>query len=109
VSRDRLILAAGLSGAIAVAAGAFAAHGAGADAAALLRTGALYQLVHAGLAATLRQRRAAAVMLAGSGLFAATLYAMAFGGPRWLGAVTPLGGAAMIAGWLMLALDGWRR
>jgi uncharacterized membrane protein YgdD (TMEM256/DUF423 family) len=38
-------------------------------------------------------------------LFAATLYAMALGGPHWLGAITPLGGLAMIAGWLMLA---WR-
>lgn len=109
MTRDRLIVAAGISGALAVAAGAFAAHGAGPDAAALLKTGALYQLVHAALAATLRDRRAAATMLAGAGLFATTLYVMALGGPRWLGAVTPLGGVAMIAGWLMLAWRGGRR
>jgi uncharacterized membrane protein YgdD (TMEM256/DUF423 family) len=45
------------------------------------------------------------VLLAGSALFAATLYAMAFGAPRWLGAITPIGGGLMIAGWLWLA---WR-
>ena len=42
-------------------------------------------------------------MLGGSLLFAATLYAMALGAPRWLGAVTPIGGALMIAGWLAAA------
>ena len=45
----------------------------------------------------------AGLMLGGSTLFAATLYAMALGAPHWLGAVTPLGGAAMIAGWCFLA------
>ncbi|MEN9288956.1 MAG: hypothetical protein RL317_579, partial [Pseudomonadota bacterium] len=34
-----------------------------------------------------------------------TLYAMALGGPRWLGAITPIGGTAMIVGWLWL---GWQ-
>ena len=43
-------------------------------------------------------------MLAGSALFAATLYAMAFGAPRWFGAITPIGGVLMIVGWLWLAL-----
>jgi uncharacterized membrane protein YgdD (TMEM256/DUF423 family) len=42
-------------------------------------------------------------MLAGSALFAATLYLMAIGAPRWLGAITPIGGLLMIAGWLWLA------
>ncbi|URD62383.1 DUF423 domain-containing protein [Sphingomonas sp. KRR8] len=39
----------------------------------------------------------------GAALFAATLFAMALGAPRWLGAVTPVGGAAMILGWALLA------
>jgi uncharacterized membrane protein YgdD (TMEM256/DUF423 family) len=44
-------------------------------------------------------------LFVGGGLvFSGTLYAMALGAPRWLGAVTPLGGAALIAGWLALAL-----
>jgi uncharacterized membrane protein YgdD (TMEM256/DUF423 family) len=45
------------------------------------------------------------LLAAGSGLFAATLYAMALGAPRWFGAITPIGGTAMIAGWSLLA---WR-
>ena len=44
----------------------------------------------------------------GGAVFAGTLYLMALGGPRWLGAVTPLGGAALIAGWLCLAAGAWR-
>ena len=40
----------------------------------------------------------------GSVLFPGALYALAFGGPRWLGAVAPIGGTAFILGWLSLAL-----
>ena len=36
-------------------------------------------------------------------IFAGTLYLMALGGPRWLGAVTPIGGSLMILGWIVLA------
>lgn len=43
------------------------------------------------------------LIAAGSALFAGTLYAMALGAPRWLGAVTPIGGTLMIVGWLLLA------
>src|SRR5262245_34748209 len=42
-------------------------------------------------------------LLGGILLFSGSLYAMALGGPRWLGAVTPFGGTLLIAGWLMLA------
>ena len=42
-------------------------------------------------------------LIAGSIVFSGTLYAMSLGGPRWLGAVTPIGGLAMLAGWLLLA------
>ena len=41
--------------------------------------------------------------VAGGALFAGTLYLMALGAPRWLGAVTPVGGAMLIVGWLWLA------
>ena len=44
-------------------------------------------------------------LVAGGAVFAVTLYAMALGAPRWLGAVTPIGGALLIGGWLWL---GWR-
>jgi uncharacterized membrane protein YgdD (TMEM256/DUF423 family) len=36
-------------------------------------------------------------------VFSATLYAMALGAPRWFGAITPIGGSALIAGWVVLA------
>jgi uncharacterized membrane protein YgdD (TMEM256/DUF423 family) len=104
---------AALSGALAVAAGAFAAHGAGERAADLLRTGAHYQLVHAVAAFVAlgrpRGKAAAWLFVAGGAIFAGTLYAMAFGAPRILGAVTPVGGVALILGWLVLALGAWRR
>lgn len=104
---------AALSGAMAVAAGAFGAHGATGKAAEWLRTGALYQMVHAAAALAVaglpRGRAAALLMLLGALVFSGTLYAMAFGAPRWLGAVTPLGGVGMIAGWLLLALLSLRR
>jgi uncharacterized membrane protein YgdD (TMEM256/DUF423 family) len=103
---------AALSGAIAIAAGAFGAHGARGEAAEWFRTGGMYQLTHAVAVLVAVQQRAVGPgwsMLAGSALFAATLYAMALGAPRWLGAVTPIGGAAMIAGWLWFAWMLWRR
>ena len=99
-------LFAAISAALAVAAGAFGAHGAaGPQEADWLRTGGLYQLVHAvaALAIMGTARGPAIMLLIGGGLFAVTLYAMALGGPRWLGAVTPVGGTLLIAGWLWAA------
>lgn len=105
--RDSLAMLAALSAAIAVAAGAYGAHGAAGKAAEWLRTGAMYQLVHAVAVLSLgRGGTARALLLLGSAIFAGTLYAMAFGLPRWLGAVTPIGGGLMIIGWLWLALRG---
>jgi uncharacterized membrane protein YgdD (TMEM256/DUF423 family) len=43
------------------------------------------------------------LFVAGTLVFSGSLYALAVTGQRWLGAVTPLGGAALIAGWLVLA------
>ena len=43
--------------------------------------------------------------LAGVICFSGSLYAMALGGPRWLGAVTPVGGVLWIVGWLAFALQ----
>lgn len=99
------ILAA-LSGAIAVAAGAFGAHAASGQAQEWLRTGGQYQLIHAVaalVALRLEARGPAWLFVAGGALFAGTLYLMALGAPRWFGAITPVGGALLIAGWLWLA------
>jgi uncharacterized membrane protein YgdD (TMEM256/DUF423 family) len=101
-----IALLAALSGALAIGAGAFGAHGAGKEAAEWLKTGAHYQLIHAVAAlVTLRMeaRGSAWLFLAGSAIFAGSLYLMALGAPRWFGAITPIGGALLIAGWLWLA------
>lgn len=97
---------AALSGAVAVLAGAFGAHGAEARAAELFRTGGQYQLIHAVAALVALQlgaRGPAWLFVAGAALFAGSLYALAEGGPKWLGPVTPVGGLLMIGGWVWLA------
>lgn len=94
------------SGALAVAAGAFGAHGAVGKAAEWYKTGAHYQLIHAVAALVALQtgaRGPAWCFVAGGAIFAGTLYAMAEGAPKWLGAVTPIGGALLIGGWIWLA------
>ncbi len=116
------IVVAALSGAISVAVGAFAAHGldlsteAGLKAREWLQTGSHYEMIHALaiLAVVVLSRggtlngglalAALCLFLAGSVLFPGALYALAFGGPRWFGAVAPIGGAAFILGWASLAL-----
>lgn len=100
------MLLAALSGALAVGAGAFGAHGASGAAAEWLKTGGQYQLIHA-LAALVALRFDARgsswLFVGGAAIFAGTLYLMALGAPRWLGAITPVGGVLLIAGWLWLA------
>jgi uncharacterized membrane protein YgdD (TMEM256/DUF423 family) len=106
-----LFVLAALSGAIAVGAGAFGAHGATGPAVEWLKTGGQYQLVHAVaalVALRLDARGPAWLFVLGGAIFAGTLYLMAFGLPRWLGAVTPIGGTLLIAGWLWLAWVGMR-
>ncbi len=44
----------------------------------------------------------------GALLFAGSLYLMCFGAPRWLGAITPIGGTLMLAGWLLLAWQAFK-
>ncbi|MBB3061654.1 DUF423 domain-containing protein [Microbulbifer rhizosphaerae] len=111
-----LLLAAFLGG-TGVVLGAFGAHGLrGKIAENLLeayKTGVLYQMLHAlalfGIALLIRHWGEKTSLLVSGGLFAlgvllfsGSLYALAFGGPRWLGPVTPLGGLAMIGGWTAL-------
>lgn len=120
----RLLLALGaVAGFSAVAFGAFGGHGlrktlaAAPDGAKRLewwQTGASYHLAHAlaiGLAALVAERApgawaaaAAWAFLAGIVLFSGSLYVMALTGIRKLGAVTPLGGLGLLAGWVCLLL-----
>jgi uncharacterized membrane protein YgdD (TMEM256/DUF423 family) len=100
-------------GGVAVALGAFGAHGlqARVDAQALgwWETAARYHLAHAlALLAVAAHpaapRHAGWLFVAGILLFSGSLYAMTLTGARGLGAITPLGGLCLIAGWLALAL-----
>lgn len=108
-------LLAGCAGASAVILGAFGAHALrgvlderGAE---LWHTAVNYHVWHA-LALCLalcfldapQRRRAIVAFGLGIVLFSGSLYALALGAPRWFGAITPLGGVAFIAGWLLL---GW--
>ena len=103
---------------IAVAAGAFGAHALrtrlSTELLAVFETGARYQMYHAlGLMAVAWAITrwpgplltwAGWLFAAGTVLFSGSLYALALSGMRWLGAVTPFGGVAFLAGWLCLAL-----
>ena len=102
---------AAICAAMAIGAGAFGAHAAPVVAAALLKTGSLYQLSHAIAALVLREKhpRTAFILLVGSNVFAISLYALALGAPRWLGAVTPIGGMLMIGGWICAAIGFARK
>ncbi len=106
-----IAILAALSGALAVGAGAFGAHGATGQAQEWLKTGGQYQLIHAVaalVALRIEARGPAWLFVTGAAIFAGTLYLMALGAPRWLGAITPLGGLALIAGWLWLAWGVFR-
>lgn len=102
-----------LSGCVSVIVGAFAAHGVSDPRAhELIDIGARYQFMHsmASIAALTmwnwrapRARHAPPVFFVGMVLFCGSLYALAAGAPRAVGAITPIGGLLFIAGWLMLA------
>lgn len=109
-----LLVLAALSGLCGVAGGAFGAHAAGsAEAKAWMQTGGHYQLIHAvavfaafglwRMAGGGAPMISAWLFLAGSAVFAGSLYAMALGAPRWLGAITPVGGGLLLLGWAALA------
>lgn len=121
-ARGVLLLAA-VGGALGVAFGAFGAHALRdrLDPAqlAIWQTGVSYLFWHV-LAALFAARfadsgggrpavLAAVLFLAGTLVFSGTLFALALGSPRWFGAITPLGGLALIAGWLALAVAAWRQ
>jgi len=108
-----------LLGAAAVAIGAFGAHGlksrVSPEHLIVFETAARYHLIHAlalvavAWASDRLPGSAAAqvsgwLFLCGIGLFSGSLYLLVLSGARWLGAVTPLGGVALIGGWIALAI-----
>lgn len=119
-----IIATGAINGALAVAAGAFGAHGLKAKLApellATWQTGAEYHMYHAlalvlagvlmsALPAPNSTLNAAGIaLLVGIVLFSGSLYALSLSGVKMLGAITPFGGLAFIAGWLLLAVAAWR-
>ncbi len=107
---------------LAVGAGAFGAHGLRGrlptDLLETFETAARYHMYHAlallavaWVAARWPSGAATAagwLFLLGIVLFSGSLYVLSLTGTRWLGAITPLGGAAFLAGWLALAWAAWR-
>jgi uncharacterized membrane protein YgdD (TMEM256/DUF423 family) len=120
----RLILgSAAALGFTGVALGAFGAHALaatiGAESLPTWKTAVQYQLLHAAALlgiAGLQIRSAPSALLGwcsrlfliGIVLFSGSLYALVLDGPRWLGPVTPLGGLALLIGWLLLGIYALR-
>ena len=118
-----LTFAAALLGFSGVLLGALGAHGpvhaalVSAGTLANWETAVLYQLVHAVALLALAGWRespgapnvpAAVAWLVGVALFSGSIYVLSLGGPRMLGPVTPLGGVALLVGWLLVALRAVR-
>lgn len=117
------LVSAALSGILAVGLGAFGAHALRArlDAYAMgvFETAVQYHFYHTlallavGLLAlnfpgTTLLRSSGWLFLLGLLVFCGSLYLLSFTGIRWLGAITPLGGLAFIAGWACLAVASWK-
>ena len=117
--RIRVLLGlAAIVGFASVAAGAFGAHGATGPAKDWLRTAGEYGLIHAlaVFASVLLAREgsrvagiAAWLFLAGAVIFSGSLDVMALSGQLWLGAVTPIGGLLLLAGWATLAFAAFAK
>jgi uncharacterized membrane protein YgdD (TMEM256/DUF423 family) len=113
----RTIVAFGAAlGALAVAIGAFGAHGlrdmVTPDQLQVFETGVRYHFYHAlalvlvgvfALATSTGATGAAWSFVAGIAIFSGSLYVMTLTGVRWLGAITPIGGVAFIVGWVLFA------
>ena len=117
----RLVAAAAINAFVAVAAGAFGAHGLrqrlDTRALEVFEIGVRYQMFHAigmVVAAWLASRGLALaqtggwIMQAGIVVFSGSLYVLALSGTKWLGAITPLGGLAFLAGWALIAVAALR-
>jgi uncharacterized membrane protein YgdD (TMEM256/DUF423 family) len=102
------------AGFLAVVLGAFGAHGLKAvltqnGMVSIWETAVFYHFIHAVMLFVLAERKPLAIgpwwcFLAGILIFSGSLYLLALTGVHWLGAVTPAGGASLLAGWLWLAI-----
>lgn len=116
---SRLISLAASAGFVAVALGAFGAHALeeslNQQQVGWWETATFYLLAHAicGLSIGLtnpgnKHVHAGWIMVIGALIFSGMLYAMALGGPRWFGAIVPIGGVGMLMGWALLCVAGLR-
>ena len=119
--RSPLVAAGAINAALAIAAGAFGAHALrdrlDVRRLEIFETAARYQMYHAlalvlcgvlvgrGLAAA---GTAGWVLQAGVVIFSGSLYVLALTDTRWLGAITPIGGLALLVGWVLLAVAALR-
>lgn len=114
-------LAGAVAGGLAVVLGAFGAHALRArlsiEDLGIYETAVRYQMYHAFalfIAAWMLSRNAAQastaawLFIAGIVIFSGSLYLLVATGHRWLGAITPIGGLCLIAGWVMLGVAAWR-
>ncbi len=117
------ITLASLSGMLAVVLGAFGAHGLRGRlddyAMGVYETAVQYHMYHSlallavgvialGQPHTAMLKSSGWLFLVGILIFSGSLYLLALTGVKWLGAITPLGGLAFIAGWGCLAATGWK-
>lgn len=123
MSERLLVIVAGAAMLTGVAAGAFGAHGLRQilppDMLAIWQTAVLYQIVHALgiLAIALLMPRfgtgilgwAGGAMVIGIVMFSGSLYALALTGNRFLGAITPIGGAAFLLAWALVMWAAWKK
>ena len=108
------IRVAAMSGALAVTLGAFGAHGlkewlAQNGTGAIWDKAVFYQFIHTVMLFVLAQRQPLKAgpwwcFFSGIMIFSGSLYLLALTNLHWLGAITPIGGASFIAGWICLAL-----
>jgi len=123
MTAKHILVMAGVSGLVAVAIGAFGAHGLKGklDGSMLsaFQTGVQYHFYHtfalAFIAILLMKFPANSLFIGASWafligivLFSGSLYGLALGAPRWLGPITPLGGLSFIIGWSLWAVGAWR-
>ncbi len=123
MTAKHFLVLAGLSGFLAVAIGAFGAHGLkekiDSNLLAAYQTGVQYHFYHTlalAFVALLLARSPDSSLLIASGwafvigilLFSGSLYGLALGAPRWLGPITPLGGLSLMIGWILWVAGAWR-
>ncbi|MEM7443794.1 MAG: DUF423 domain-containing protein [Pseudomonadota bacterium] len=120
--RGRLLVFAGILGMFGVAVGAMSAHGLESvlspEALEWLEIGSRYQLIHAAALVAIAFAPSASgivdlliswagtILFLGAFVFGGTLYLLALGDTRWLGAIAPIGGGLMIVGWALVLIAG---